>query len=156
MIDKILLAACGALTAASFMVAISGLSEIAARKSIEPVQAVLEAQMELNEQLAARPDICGLIEVVCEGEHEPTIQERIEQAARKYGVSPTAAIAIAGCESSFNPYAANSSSSAKGLYQFTDGTWEYIKAHGHQFDADENIKQFMIWYQIRPDWWVCE
>jgi len=156
MIEKLLLTACGALMAASLMGAISGLSAIAARKSIEPVQAVLEAQIELNEQLAARPDICGLIEVVCEGEHTPTIEERIEQAARAYGVSPVAALAIAGCESSFNPYATNSNSSAKGLYQFTDGTWDYIQASGHQFDVRENIRQFMIWYPVHPEWWECE
>ena len=76
--------------------------------------------------------------------------------AREYGVSEEVALAIAQCESGLDPYAMNPVSSAKGIYQFTDGTWEYIKAQGHQFDAEENIKNFMIWYPLHPDWWQCE
>jgi Transglycosylase SLT domain len=85
------------------------------------------------------------------------IQRRIIAAIDETGsmIDTETALRIAQCESSFNEYAANANSSAKGLYQFTDTTWAYIKADGHQFDADENIKQFLIWYPLHPDWWVC-
>jgi len=87
----------------------------------------------------------------------PSIEDRIRKQAAYYGVEESVALAYAACESSMNPYAQNPVSSAKGLYQFTDGTWEYIKAQGHQFDADENIRQFMIWYPVHPEWWTsCE
>lgn len=94
-------------------------------------------------------------------EAEEVIEERdIEQMIRwqavTYGVDPDMAVAIAQCESRLDEYAQNPVSSAKGLYQFTDGTWEYIKAQGHPFDAEENIRQFMIWWRIHPEWWVCE
>jgi hypothetical protein len=139
-----------------FITSVQVISYSAALNVGKPIVGVLEAQQELNEELAERPDICGLIDVVCEGEHEPTIEERIEREAVRYGVDPVAAVTIAGCESSLNQYAENDHSTAKGLYQFTDKTWRYIKAEGHQFDADENIKQFMIWYPVHPEWWMCE
>ena len=63
------------------------------------------------------------------------------------------ALAIASCESSFIYDNKNKNSSAKGVYQFIDGTWDWIEAEGHQFDYKENIKQFLIWYQKYPSWW---
>lgn len=99
--------------------------------------------------------------VVEELKAEQVIEERdIEQMIRwhavSYGVDPDMAVMIAQCESGLNEYAQNPMSTAKGLYQFTDPTWEYIKATGHQFDAEQNIHQFMIWWKIHPEWWVCE
>lgn len=66
------------------------------------------------------------------------------------------AVRIAKCESGLNPLAKNPNSSASGLFQFTTPTWKYIKAESHQFNAEENIKQFIKWYKIRPEWWVCQ
>ena len=87
---------------------------------------------------------------------EDDIEEKIRAAARAAYIDEDKAVLIARCESSLDPYAASKRSSAKGLYQFTDRTWAYIKAPGHQFDVDENIKQFMIWHAIHPEWWECE
>lgn len=84
------------------------------------------------------------------------IEEMIRWQAVIYGVDPDMAVMIAQCESGLDPYAQNPTSTAKGVYQFLDGTWEAIKAQGHQFDAEENIRQFMIWWPIHPDWWICE
>lgn len=84
------------------------------------------------------------------------IETTIRWQAVVYGIDPDMAVSLAQCESSLDPYAQNPTSSAKGLYQFTDTTWDYIKAEGHQFDAQENIHQFMIWWKIHPEWWVCE
>jgi len=83
------------------------------------------------------------------------IIEEIYKQAREYFVDPEDAIRIAKCESTFNPHAKNPNSTAKGVYQFLDGTWEWINASGHQFDYKENIKQFMIWYPVYPSWWEC-
>ena len=63
------------------------------------------------------------------------------------------AMAIASCESKYDAHAKNPSSTAKGVYQFTDPTWKWIKAEGDQFNWQENIKQFFIWYQRYPSWW---
>ena len=73
--------------------------------------------------------------------------------ASKYGVNPERALEIAECESRFNPKASNPESTAKGVYQFLDGTWEQIGAKGHQFDAPENIKQFMLNFPKHKNWW---
>lgn len=132
------------------------ISQTVAQRTVEPIIDVLESQRDLNEALVERPDICGLIDVQCPGEKPVTIEDRIEAYALQYNVDASAAVLIAACESSLNPYAENDHSTAKGLYQFTDRTWRYIKADGHQFDVDENIKQFMIWYPVHPEWWVCE
>lgn len=106
-------------------------------------------------------DPCEYSNVTCSPETRKeqritSIEDKIRAAAHEYGLDPDQAVMIAQCESSLNERASNPSSTAKGVYQFTDGTWAQIKAQGHQFDADENIKQFMIWYPIHPDWWVCE
>lgn len=87
---------------------------------------------------------------------EERIEDMIRDAATEYGLDPSHAVILAQCESRLDERAANPNSTAKGLYQFTDSTWAHIKAQGHQYDAEENIKQFMIWYPIHPEWWVCE
>lgn len=104
------------------------------------------------------PDPCDLEDVVCENEkpRREQLETMIRTMAREYGYPEERAISMAWCESTMNEFAANPKSSAKGLYQFTDTTWAYIKAEGHQFDVEENIKQFLIWDQIHPNWWICE
>lgn len=85
-----------------------------------------------------------------------TVEDKIRKYAKEYGVDEHKALDIAWCESRFDPKATNwQGSTAKGTYQFTDPTWKWIGAKGHQFDEDENIKQFMKWYQVYPTWWAC-
>jgi len=84
-----------------------------------------------------------------------TIEQRIVYEARIHDVNPIVALRIADCESSLNPRAQNPKSTAKGLYQWTDTTWKWIGAKGQQFDVNENIHQFMIWYKVYPSWWEC-
>lgn len=121
---------------------------------------VAEEPTELVNQLPTLPtfsnDTLEGLQELSEYSSEDRIAFMIQDMAREYGVSEDVALAIAQCESRLDPYAMNPVSSAKGVYQFTDGTWDYIKAQGHQFDAEENIKMFMIWYKISPQWWECE
>lgn len=89
----------------------------------------------------------------------PTVEEvkaEIVRQAKEYGVSEKTALRIAFCESSYKFDAKNPRGSAKGVYQFIDGTWKYIGAKGHQFDYEENIRQFMIHYPKNPGWWECK
>jgi len=84
------------------------------------------------------------------------ITELIRKYAKEYGIDENEALRIAYCESSFNPEAENwQGSTAKGLYQFTDPTWQWIGAEGHQFNAEENVKMFMTWFPVFPTWWAC-
>lgn len=84
------------------------------------------------------------------------VKAKIIEFSKLYNVNTVTALRIAECESAFNQYAKNKRSSAKGVYQWLDGTWKAIGAKGHQFDAEENIKQFMINYPKHPDWWECK
>lgn len=86
---------------------------------------------------------------------EEMIIEEIERQARSANIPITTAVRIARCESSLNPNAKNKTSSATGLYQFTEGTWEHIGAVGSRTDYKENIAQFMKWYPLYPSWWEC-
>ena len=85
----------------------------------------------------------------------------IEQAIINYSIDNNInyekSLEIADCESKMGKYKINwSGSSAKGIFQWTDGTWEYIKAKGSPMDDMENIKQFTKWYPIHPEWWECK
>lgn len=70
-------------------------------------------------------------------ETRPTgeVEQIIKAAADKYGVSYKLMLKIADCESKLNPKAANKVSTARGLYQFTEGTWAGVpskKAPGYR------------------------
>lgn len=62
---------------------------------------------------------------------------------------------ISMCESSQNPKARNKRSSAKGLFQFTDKTWNAY-CDGDVFDASDNTRCFLKLYPKHPDWWECK
>ncbi len=84
------------------------------------------------------------------------VKAEIIRQANLYGVSVNNALRIARCESGYVYNAKNGTSTAKGVFQFINGTWKWIGAEGHQFDYKENIKQFMIWYPKYPQWWECK
>ncbi len=63
----------------------------------------------------------------------------IMAASKRTGVAYSTLMAMAAAESSFNPNAGAKTSSAKGLYQFTDGTWNaMIKKYGPNGTAVKN------------------
>ena len=65
---------------------------------------------------------------------DKTLQDVILSAAKKVGVDPGLMLAMARQESSFNPSAEASTSSAKGLYQFINSTWgEMLQKYGGQY-----------------------
>lgn len=66
----------------------------------------------------------------------PAVMEAIQTAARESGVDAHLLIAIAWRESRFNPSARSGQSSAKGLLQFTTGTWlQVVRNFGSQHDV---------------------
>ncbi len=86
---------------------------------------------------------------------ELTTIEKIVKYSKQYNVNPDTALRIAYCESRFNINAKNNTSTAKGLYQFLDGTWKHY-CSGDRFDEDENIKCFMQLYPKHKNWWACK
>ena len=81
-----------------------------------------------------------------------TIQEKIIEMSIEYGVDTQTALDIAKCESQFDPLAKNPNSSAKGIYQFIDSTWEE-RCSGDVLNEDDNIKCFMELYNKYPHYW---
>lgn len=64
----------------------------------------------------------------------------------------TKAIRIARCESNFDQYAKNKSSTAKGIYQFIDGTWRSnCLKDGNVYDFKDNINCFWKVYSKQGD-----
>lgn len=78
---------------------------------------------------------------------EPSVEEIIRHYAGIYGVNEQVAINIAKCESGLNPEAKNKYSSAKGVYQFIDGTFAYysekFSTTGTVLNAKDNIELAM-------------
>ena len=65
------------------------------------------------------------------------------------------ALNIAWCESNFDPFAKNNSSTASGLFQFLDSTWEE-NCEGDKFNYRDSIKCFVKLYPQHPSWWECK
>lgn len=65
---------------------------------------------------------------------DASVTDAIKQAALLTGVSESILLAMAKQESSFNPNAKASTSSAKGLFQFLDSTWnDMVKKYGKDY-----------------------
>jgi hypothetical protein len=66
----------------------------------------------------------------------PAILDAIQTAAHETGIDPHLLAAIAWRESRFDPNARNQQSSAKGLLQFTSGTWlQAVRDYGSEHDV---------------------
>jgi len=85
-----------------------------------------------------------------------TIIEQIINYSIDSGIDYNISLRIAKCESNLGTNNISKTSSAKGVFQFLDGTWDYIWAEWDQLDHSENIKQFTIWYPKFPSWWECK
>ena len=76
-------------------------------------------------------------------DREPyTIEKSIARYSAIYGLSEgdTQRLqSIAYCESRYNPLAKNPNSTAKGLFQILDGTWNAYGCEGDVFDEHDNI-----------------
>lgn len=86
-----------------------------------------------------------------------TIIDIITEAALRYGQSPAAMIAVARCESNFDPTLVNPASNASGLFQFLPGTWRTTPYASYSiFDpwASANAAAWM-WSVGRRNEWVC-
>lgn len=67
----------------------------------------------------------------------------LDIASSRTGVDSNILKAFAGIESSFNPNAKAGTSSAKGLFQFIDGTWgNMIKKYGGKYDLDRSTSPY--------------
>lgn len=84
---------------------------------------------------------------------EDDIRLEIIKTANLHGIDANEALRIAECESGLNPQAKNYNSTAKGLYQFLDSTWQYIGSPGDRFNVRDNINAFMVYYPKNPKWW---
>lgn len=81
-------------------------------------------------------------------------EEMIINEIKEQGGTETHLI-IAECESQYGKYPYNwEGSSAKGVYQFTDETWNNY-CEGDVMNYKDNIKCFIKLYPQHPSWWKC-
>lgn len=84
-----------------------------------------------------------------------TVQDKISIAATKAGINIHTALAIASCESGFQPRVRNQQgSTATGVFQFTARTW-FDYCEGDVKNADDNIACFAKLYPKHNSWWAC-
>lgn len=86
---------------------------------------------------------------------DEVINEIVKQANENPSVSVYDAIRVSKCESEFNDQAKSRISSAKGVYQFIDKTWENY-CEGDRMNYKDNIACFMELYPKHKDWWECK
>jgi hypothetical protein len=70
------------------------------------------------------------------------VQQLIKDYSAQYGISADLPLRVANCESGFNQFSKNRSSTASGVFQYISSTWrntEAGKAGTLVFDADANI-----------------
>jgi soluble lytic murein transglycosylase-like protein len=70
------------------------------------------------------------------------VQTLIIQYSQQYGISPDLPLRVANCESGFNQFSANKSSSARGVAQYLASTWKNTEAGRaglSVMDADANV-----------------
>ncbi len=83
------------------------------------------------------------------------VEASIRYYSEEYGVDTKTALRIAKCESQMGKYKINwSGSSAKGVYQFIDKTWEHY-CDGDVMNDEDNIICFMKLYENNKNWWLC-
>lgn len=94
----------------------------------------------------------------------PTVEDLIVKYSKQYNVSTEKALRVAKCESGFDPSIKNPTSSATGVFQFTQGTWLSVaKIRGQEYtledrkDAEKNIDNAM-WLAANEGWyhWECK
>lgn len=83
-----------------------------------------------------------------------SLEEMIIRKSKEANLNPSTSLKIARCESSMNPLAESKSSSAKGIFQFVDKTWQNYCV-GNPLNAEDNINCFIKLYPKHKSWWVC-
>jgi hypothetical protein len=71
------------------------------------------------------------------------VQQFIKDYSESYGISADTPLRIARCESGFNQYAKNKSSTASGVFQYLSQTWANTPEGRNGlsvFDADANVR----------------
>jgi hypothetical protein len=70
------------------------------------------------------------------------VTELIKNYSAQYGISADLPLSVANCESGYNQFSKNKSSTASGVFQYIHSTWIHTEA-GKQgisvFDADANV-----------------
>lgn len=90
-----------------------------------------------------------------------TVEQLILKKANEFGVSPTTALRVAKCESNYDRLAKNKNSSASGIFQFLDSTWNVVNkkrgVHYDKWNAEQNIENAM-WLAKNVGWsqWECK
>lgn len=85
----------------------------------------------------------------------PTAQvEWVIRAEAEGKMNVQKALDIAQCESSLGLNKVNPISSARGVYQFIDSTWEHY-CDGDVMNDRDNVKCFVELYSKNPTWWEC-
>jgi len=86
---------------------------------------------------------------------EISVEDQIRKIAIENNFDPDTAIKIGICESNLDPNAKNKNSTASGIYQFINKTFENY-CEGNVFDIKDNTLCFIKLYPKYPHYWVCK
>lgn len=80
------------------------------------------------------------------------VRQYVGAMAEREGLNVDRIDKVISCESKYDIYARNGTSTAKGLAQFLDGTWKN-NCKGDVFNAQHNTRCFMDNFKKYPSWW---
>lgn len=87
---------------------------------------------------------------------QATLEQMIVQYSIDYGINYETSLRIAHCESKMGKYKYNlQGSSAKGIFQFINSTWDNY-CDGDVLNDEDNVRCFTKLYKNHPSWWVCK
>lgn len=87
--------------------------------------------------------------------NDATLEQMIINYSIENGINYETALRIANCESKMGKYKYNlQGSSAKGIFQFIDNTWENY-CDGDVLNDEDNVRCFMKLYEEHKSWWSC-
>ena len=114
-------------------------------RDLEGQQSILEARAKRDiqgQEVGRTPGLSLAIDDLAKAKVSGNVRDAIDEGAKIAGVDSSILASIAKAESALNPLAKNKNSSATGLFQFIDSTWNaMVEKYGAQYGISKGDRK---------------